>query len=206
MVQAAGYHAEVYDFALEDWLRVEQLFQVWVFASETSRLSCEFKLRRDALSWWKAHLRTQLDSENLGSTWRGSLMARLVGATCGRCKRQARHLQVGVIETWVLDRIVNSDYTMCEVAVRRSTRAMGRQDRVFSRVLSIGVVRIGVMIRNDRIFGVRIRGALGYASVFAGQMRSLRFAPTLCTTCGKLIRVFVYKANWAMFLLAGYST
>ncbi|GJS80826.1 zinc finger, CCHC-type, retrotransposon gag domain protein [Tanacetum coccineum] len=31
---------------------------------------------------------------------------------------------------------------------------------VRTRVLSIGVIRIGVMIRNDRIFGVRIRGLL----------------------------------------------
>nr|GFD46218.1 hypothetical protein [Tanacetum cinerariifolium] len=39
-------------------------------------------------------------------------------------------------------------------------RVNRRSGVVRTRVLSIGVVRIEVMIRNDRIFGVRIRGLL----------------------------------------------
>ncbi|GKF46902.1 hypothetical protein Tco_0136704 [Tanacetum coccineum] len=51
----------------------------------------------------------------------------------------------------------------------------GRYDQgqgvVRTRVLSIGVVRTGVMIRNDRIFGVRIRGLLVGMGMTADKCR-----------------------------------
>ncbi|GJT11547.1 putative reverse transcriptase domain-containing protein [Tanacetum coccineum] len=70
-----------------------------------------------------------------------------------------------------------------------------------TRVLSIGVVRIRVMIRNDRIIGVRIRGLLGHASGSAGQRRSTETLPPppLCTTCGKPHPGVCYKATGGCF-------
>ncbi|GKG15722.1 zinc finger, CCHC-type, retrotransposon gag domain protein, partial [Tanacetum coccineum] len=66
-----------------------------------------------------------------------------------------------------------------------------KRDRDGTRVLSIGVVRIGVMIRNDRIFGVRIRG----------QRRSTETLPPppLYTTCGKPHPGVCYKATGGCF-------
>nr|GFC77672.1 zinc finger, CCHC-type, retrotransposon Gag domain protein [Tanacetum cinerariifolium] len=72
---------------------------------------------------------------------------------------------------------------------------------VRTRVLSIGVVRIKVMIRNDRIFRVRIRGLLGHASGSSGQRRSTETLPPppLCATCGKPHPGVCYKATGGCF-------
>nr|GFB89001.1 zinc finger, CCHC-type, retrotransposon Gag domain protein [Tanacetum cinerariifolium] len=65
----------------------------------------------DALSWWKAHLRTQLDRENYGEYMeRFTRLASFVGVAAGDAQRQARHFKWG-LKKWVLDRIVNADYT-----------------------------------------------------------------------------------------------
>ncbi|GKF98299.1 hypothetical protein Tco_0297082 [Tanacetum coccineum] len=114
-------------------------------------------------------------------------LASFVGATPGDAQRQARHFKWG-LKKWVLDRIVNMDYTnVAQVAAaarniellhesgnsnkrdrdgnRFQNRGQGQQEnkgrydqgqheyrgRQDHRVLSIGVVRIRVMIRNDRV-------------------------------------------------------
>ncbi|GJS66294.1 putative reverse transcriptase domain-containing protein [Tanacetum coccineum] len=134
---------------------VPQGIHVWIerftkFKAAT-RLAA-FKLEGDALSWWKAHLRTQvggdafadtctwvafreifynryfpaseqqryereygsicqLDRENSGEYMeRFTRLASFVGATAGDAQRQARHFKWG-LKKWVLDRIVNTDYT-----------------------------------------------------------------------------------------------
>ncbi|GJU42484.1 zinc finger, CCHC-type, retrotransposon gag domain protein [Tanacetum coccineum] len=126
-------------------------FKFWVTRHFNTRLAA-FKLEGDALSWWKAHLRTQvggdafadtctwvafreifynryfpaseqqryereygsicqLDRENSGEYMeRFTRLASFVGATAGDAQRQARHFKWG-LKKWVLDRIVNTDYT-----------------------------------------------------------------------------------------------
>nr|GFC87503.1 zinc finger, CCHC-type, retrotransposon Gag domain protein [Tanacetum cinerariifolium] len=163
-------------------------------------------LEGDVLSWWKAHLRTQvggdafadtcawvafreifynrcfltseqkryereygsicqLDRENSGEYMeRFTRLASFVGAAAGDAQRQARHFKWG-LKKWVLDRIFNTDY-MNVAQVTTAARNIellhesgnsNKQDSmcvgvVKTRVLSIGVVRIEVMIRNDMTF------------------------------------------------------
>nr|GFD15276.1 zinc finger, CCHC-type, retrotransposon Gag domain protein [Tanacetum cinerariifolium] len=65
-----------------------------------------FKLEGDALSWWKAHLRTKLDRENSGEYMeRFTRLASFVGTAAEDAQRQARHFKWG-LKKWVLDRIV----------------------------------------------------------------------------------------------------
>nr|GFB81282.1 zinc finger, CCHC-type, retrotransposon Gag domain protein [Tanacetum cinerariifolium] len=79
----------------------------------------------------------QLDRENSEEYMeRFTRLASFVGVAAGDAQRQARHFK------WGLKKV-----SMCIGVVR-------------TRVLSIGVVRIEVMIRNDRIFRVSIRGLL----------------------------------------------
>nr|GFC50596.1 zinc finger, CCHC-type, retrotransposon Gag domain protein [Tanacetum cinerariifolium] len=73
---------------------------------------------------------------------------------------------------------------------------------VRTRVLSIGVVRIEVMIRNDRIFRVRIRGLLvGMGMTTRVKRRSIETLPPppLCATCGKPHPGVCYKATGGCF-------
>nr|GFC87571.1 zinc finger, CCHC-type, retrotransposon Gag domain protein [Tanacetum cinerariifolium] len=73
---------------------------------------------------------------------------------------------------------------------------------VRTRVLSIGVVRIKVMIQNDRIFGVRIRGLLvGMGMTASVKRRSTETLPPppLYTTCGKPHPSVCYKATGGCF-------
>ncbi|GJX27576.1 zinc finger, CCHC-type, retrotransposon gag domain protein [Tanacetum coccineum] len=62
---------------------------------------------------------------------------------------------------------------------------------VRTRVLSIGVVRIGVMIRNDRIFGVRIRGLLVGMGMTARVRVTTTSASTGVSQLGILTRVIL---------------
>ncbi|GKE69526.1 zinc finger, CCHC-type, retrotransposon gag domain protein [Tanacetum coccineum] len=131
---------------------MEKLFQVLGCPDNFKTRLAAFKLEGDALSWWKAHLRTQvggdafadtctwvafceifynryfpaseqqryereygsicqLDRENSGEYMeRFTRLASFVGATAGDAQRQARHFKWG-LKKWVLDRIVNTDYT-----------------------------------------------------------------------------------------------
>ncbi|GJY06531.1 zinc finger, CCHC-type, retrotransposon gag domain protein [Tanacetum coccineum] len=137
----------------EDWItHMEKLFQVLCCPDNFKTCLAAFKLEGDALSWWKAHLRTQvggdtfadtctwvafreifynryflaseqqryereygsicqLDRENSGECMeRFTRLASFVGPTAGDAQRQARHFKWG-LKKWVLDRIVNTDYT-----------------------------------------------------------------------------------------------
>nr|GFC42521.1 zinc finger, CCHC-type, retrotransposon Gag domain protein [Tanacetum cinerariifolium] len=96
----------------EDWItHMEKLFQVLGCPDNFKTRLAAFKLEGDALSWWKAHLRTQLDRENSGEyIERFTRSASFVGAAVGDAQRQARHFKWG-LKKWVLDRIVNTDYT-----------------------------------------------------------------------------------------------
>ncbi|GJV92326.1 reverse transcriptase domain-containing protein [Tanacetum coccineum] len=187
-----------------------------------------FKLEGDALSWWKAHLRTQVGGDAfailvldcfcvvlsytawieriLGSTWRGLLdWLVLLELLPGDAQRQARHFKWGLKKT--------GDGPTGEQGRYEpgfSIEYRGRQDQV----LRIGVVRIGVMIRNNRIFGVRIRGFLvgmgmtarvrvttTSASTGVSQLGSTETLPPppLCTTCGKPHPGVCYKATGGCF-------
>nr|GFC54257.1 zinc finger, CCHC-type, retrotransposon Gag domain protein [Tanacetum cinerariifolium] len=77
-----------------------------------------FKLEGDALSWWKAHLRTQVGGDAFADTctWvafreifynreymeRFTRLASFVEAAAGDAQRQARHFKWG-LKKWVLD-------------------------------------------------------------------------------------------------------
>ncbi|GKD28987.1 hypothetical protein Tco_1239765, partial [Tanacetum coccineum] len=121
----------------EDWItHMEKLFQVLGCPDNFKTRLAAFKLEGDALSWWKAHLRTQvggdafadtctwvafreieygsicqLDRENSGEYMeRFTRLASFVGTAAGDAQRQARHFKWG-LKKWVLDRIVNTEYT-----------------------------------------------------------------------------------------------
>ncbi|GJR08097.1 putative nucleotidyltransferase, ribonuclease H [Tanacetum coccineum] len=73
----------------------------------------------------------QLDRENSGEYMeRFTRLASFVGATAGDAQRQARHFKWG-LKKWVLDRIVNTDYTICCAGDRanRRTRVVLTRDR-----------------------------------------------------------------------------
>ncbi|GKB62279.1 zinc finger, CCHC-type, retrotransposon gag domain protein [Tanacetum coccineum] len=137
----------------EDWItHMEKLFQVLGCPDNFKTRLAAFKLEDDALSWWKAHLRTQVGGDAFTDTctWvafrkifynsyfpaseqqlyeceygsicqldrenskeymeRFTRLACFVGATAGDAQRQARHFKWG-LKKWVLDWIVNTDYT-----------------------------------------------------------------------------------------------
>nr|GFB10390.1 zinc finger, CCHC-type, retrotransposon Gag domain protein [Tanacetum cinerariifolium] len=144
----------------EDWItHMEKLFQVLGCPGNFKTRLAAFKLEDDALSWWKAHLRTQVGGDAFADTctWvdfrkifynryfsaseqqryereygsicqlgrenygeymeRFTRLASFVGAVAGDAQRQARHFKWG-LKKWVLDRIVNTDYTnVSQVAV-----------------------------------------------------------------------------------------
>ncbi|GJU61834.1 zinc finger, CCHC-type, retrotransposon gag domain protein [Tanacetum coccineum] len=119
----------------EDWItHMEKLFQVLGCPENFKTRLAAFKLEGDALSWWKAHLRTQVGGDAFADTctWvafreifynryfpasEQQRYEREYGSICqldrensGDAQRQARHFKWG-LKKWVLDRIVNTDYT-----------------------------------------------------------------------------------------------
>ncbi|GJU03992.1 hypothetical protein Tco_1114330 [Tanacetum coccineum] len=155
----------------EDWItHMEKLFQVLGCPDNFKTRLAAFKLEGDALSWWKGHLRTQygsiyqLDRENSGEYMeRFTRLASFVGATAGDAQRQARHFKWG-LKKWVLDRIVNTDYTNV-ARVRGLWLEMGydRQVRVTTPALY-------------RYQSTRISNQ-GHASVCKSEEVSLRLLP-----------------------------
>ncbi|GJS29908.1 zinc finger, CCHC-type, retrotransposon gag domain protein [Tanacetum coccineum] len=202
----------------EDWItHMEKLFQVLGCPDNFKTRLAAFKIEGDALSWWKAHLRTQvggdvftdtctwvafreifynryfpsskqqryeheygsiyqLDRENSGEYMeRFTRLASFVGATAGDAQRQARHFKL-----WLLLRLKLSYCMRVEIRISGIEMVIGfrTKDRVSmsigvvrTRVLSIGVVKIGVMIRDDRIFGVRIRGLMAWSWEMNARVR-----------------------------------
>nr|GFB33509.1 zinc finger, CCHC-type, retrotransposon Gag domain protein [Tanacetum cinerariifolium] len=96
----------------EDWItHMEKLFQVLGCPDNFKTRLAAFKLEGDALSWWKAHLCTQLDRENSREYMeRFTRLASFIGDAAGDTQRQARHFKWG-LKKWVLDWIVNTNYT-----------------------------------------------------------------------------------------------
>ncbi|GKA83809.1 zinc finger, CCHC-type, retrotransposon gag domain protein [Tanacetum coccineum] len=108
----------------EDWItHMEKLFQVLGCPDNFKTRLAAFKLEGDALenlyfpaSEQQRYEREygsicQLDRENSGEYMeRFTRLASFVGATAGDAQRQARHFKWG-LKKWVLDRIVNTDYT-----------------------------------------------------------------------------------------------
>ncbi|GJY29879.1 reverse transcriptase [Tanacetum coccineum] len=97
----------------EDWItHMEKLFQVLGCPDNFKTRLAAFKLEGDALSWWKAHLRTQVGGDAFADTctWvafreifynreymeRFTRLASFVGATAGDAQRQARHFKWGL--------------------------------------------------------------------------------------------------------------
>ncbi|GJZ34131.1 reverse transcriptase domain-containing protein [Tanacetum coccineum] len=194
----------------EDWItHMEKLFQVLGCPDNFKTRLAAFKLEGDALSWWKAHLHTQVGGDAFADTctwvaFREIFYNRYFPASeQQRYEREPRgkldNSNVGAKEGWCFgpDRSYEIN-TNVRRANRRTRVVMTRVSMsigvIRTRVLSIGVVRIGVMIRNDRIFGVRIRGS-------AGQRRSTETLPPppLCTTCGKPHPGVCYKATGGCF-------
>nr|GEW89145.1 zinc finger, CCHC-type, retrotransposon Gag domain protein [Tanacetum cinerariifolium] len=166
---------------------MEKLFQVLGCPDNFKTRLAVFKLEGDALSWWKAHLRTQfggdafadtctwvafreifynryfsaseqqryereygsicqLDRENSGEYMeRFTRLASFVGAATGDAQRQARHFKWG-LKKWVLDRIVNTDYTnvaqvaaaACNIELLHESGNSNKRDRDDNRVQNRG--------------------------------------------------------------------
>ncbi|GJS82632.1 zinc finger, CCHC-type, retrotransposon gag domain protein [Tanacetum coccineum] len=227
----------------EDWItHMEKLFQVLGCPDNFKTRLAAFKLEGDALSWWKAHLRTQvggdafadtctwvafreifynryfpaseqqryereygsicqLDRENSGEYMeRFTRLASFVGATAGDAQRQARHFKWG-LKKWVLDRIVNTDYTnVAQVAAARNIELLhesgnsNKQDRDGNQIQNRGQGQQENKGRYDQGYheyrgrqdqSVEHRGRQDRGS--AGQRRSTETLPPppLCTTCWK---------------------
>ncbi|GJW72867.1 hypothetical protein Tco_0132237 [Tanacetum coccineum] len=115
----------------EDWItHMEKLFQVLGCPDNFKTRLAAFKLEGDALSVDSSFCSTQgisaseqqryereygsiyqLDRENSGEYMeRFTRLASFVGTAAGDAQRQARHFKWG-LKKWVLDRIVNTDYT-----------------------------------------------------------------------------------------------
>nr|GFC42962.1 zinc finger, CCHC-type, retrotransposon Gag domain protein [Tanacetum cinerariifolium] len=210
---------------VKDWItHMEKLFQVLGCHNNFKTHLAAFKLEGDALSWWKAHLRTQfegdafadtctwLDRENSGEYMeRFTRLASFVGAATEDAHRQARHFKWG-LKKWVLDWIINTDYTnVAQVAATAVTssyymRAGIRISRIELDQRSTG--RNG----NDR----QCQGNYnqrkhknqstwdfnqGHASGSSGQRRSTETLPPppLCATYGKPHPGVCYKATEGCF-------
>nr|GFB99211.1 zinc finger, CCHC-type, retrotransposon Gag domain protein [Tanacetum cinerariifolium] len=140
---------------------MEKLFQVLGCPDNFKTRLAAFKLEGDALSWWKAHLRTQFGGDAFADTctWvafreifynreymeRFTRLASFVGAAAGDAQRQARHFKWG-LKKWVLDRIVNTDYTnvaqvasaACNIELLHESGNSNKRDRDGNRVQNRG--------------------------------------------------------------------
>nr|GFB61698.1 zinc finger, CCHC-type, retrotransposon Gag domain protein [Tanacetum cinerariifolium] len=143
---------------VEDWItHMEKLFQVLGCLDNFKTRLGAFKLEGDALSWYfpaseqQRHEHEygsicQLDRESFGEYMeRFTRLASFVGAAIGDVQRQARHLKWG-LKKWVLDRIVNTDYTNVTqvAAAARNIELLhesgnsNKRDRDGNRVQNIG--------------------------------------------------------------------
>ncbi|GJT03812.1 putative reverse transcriptase domain-containing protein [Tanacetum coccineum] len=181
----------------EDWItHMEKLFQVLGCPDNFKTRLAAFKLEGDALSWWKAHLRTQvifpalkqqryereygsicqLDRENSGEYMeRFTRLASFVGATAGDAQRQARHFKWG-LKKWVLDRIVNTEYTnVAQVA------AVGRNIELLQEMWEIRIKGIEMVIRFRTGDRANRRTRVVMTRDFRGQDTSLLVGNAECS-------------------------
>nr|GFC58164.1 zinc finger, CCHC-type, retrotransposon Gag domain protein [Tanacetum cinerariifolium] len=112
-----------------------------------------------------------------------------VGAAAGDAQRQARHFKWG-LKKWVFDRIVNTDYTnVAQVAAATRNIELLHESGNSNKRDRDGVVRIEVMILNDRIFEVRIRGLLvgmGMTAMVKGKQSMSTDLARLPPTIGRV--------------------
>nr|GFD04523.1 zinc finger, CCHC-type, retrotransposon Gag domain protein [Tanacetum cinerariifolium] len=137
-------------------------FKFWGFPDNFKTRLAAFKLEGDALSRWKAHLRTQVGGDAFidTCTWVAFReifynRLRLPPVTSSYCMRAG--IRISGIEMVIGFRTGDRVNRRSGVVMTRVSMCIGV---VRTRVLSIGVVRIEVMIQNDRIFEVRIKGLL----------------------------------------------
>nr|GFD37630.1 zinc finger, CCHC-type, retrotransposon Gag domain protein [Tanacetum cinerariifolium] len=114
-----------------------------------------------------------------------------VGAAAGDAQRQARHFKWG-LKKWVLDQVVNTDYTnVAQVAAAARNIELLHESENSNKRDRDGVVRIEVMIRNDRIFRVRIKGLLVGMGMTARVKVTTTSASTGISRLGILTRVML---------------
>nr|GFD34780.1 zinc finger, CCHC-type, retrotransposon Gag domain protein [Tanacetum cinerariifolium] len=109
---------------------MEKLFQVLGCPDNFKTRLAAFKLESDALSWWKAYLRTQVGGDAFADT-----------SVAGDALRQARHFKWG-LKKWVLDKIVNTDYmnvtqvaaAACNIELLHESENSNKRDKDGNRV------------------------------------------------------------------------
>ncbi|GKE95393.1 zinc finger, CCHC-type, retrotransposon gag domain protein [Tanacetum coccineum] len=197
----------------EDWItHIEKLFQVKgdAFADTCTWVAFReiFYNRYFPASEQQRYEREygsicQLDRENSGEYMeRFTRLASFVGATAGDAQRQARHFKWG-LKKWVLDRIVNTEYTNVEqvAAAARNIELLhesgnsNKRDRYGNRIQNRGQGQQENRGQSTRDFNQ------GHASGSASQRRSTETLPPppLCTTCGKPHPGVCYKATGGCF-------
>ncbi|GJY61809.1 zinc finger, CCHC-type, retrotransposon gag domain protein [Tanacetum coccineum] len=198
----------------EDWItHMEKLFQVLGCPDNFKTRLAAFKLEGDALSCifpsseqqlLRAEMRSicQLDRENSGEYMeRFTRLASFVGATAGDAQRQARHFKWG-LKKWVLDRIVNTDYTnVAQVAAAARNIELLHESGNSNKRDRDGNPDSE---QRDRPTGEQGRydpGIFGPGSELLGQgvLQRLLPPPPLCTTCGKPHPGVCYKATGGCF-------
>nr|GFC61348.1 hypothetical protein [Tanacetum cinerariifolium] len=136
-----------------------------------------------------------------------------VGAAAGDAQRQAKHFKWG-LKKWVLDRIVNTDYTnvtqvaaaACNIELLHESGNSNKRDRDGQDQRSAGRNgndRQGQSNYNQRQHMNQSTWDFnqGHASGSSGQRRSTETLPPppLCATCGKPHPGVCYKATKGCF-------
>ncbi|GKA59061.1 hypothetical protein Tco_0758374 [Tanacetum coccineum] len=188
-----------------DYAYGETLFQVLGMYRQFQDYSCCVnKLECDALSWWKAHLSTQDLKQARYEREYGSIchwIEEIFGEYMERFTRLASF--VGATTAGP-----TGEHIEHRVVMTRVSMSIGVVSR--TRVLSIGVVSIGVMIRNDMIFGVRIKGLLVRMGMTA-RVRSEEVyrdfaSSTLLSLPWDASSCICYKATGGMLSTCGSTT
>ncbi|GJV82691.1 zinc finger, CCHC-type, retrotransposon gag domain protein, partial [Tanacetum coccineum] len=161
----------LFDFALlrnkhaQDWIKhIEKYFKFWDVRDNFPRDSvlAAFKLEGDALSWWKAHLRTQVGGDAFADTCTWVAFREIFYNRYFPASEQQRY-----------EREYGSIYQLD----RENSREYIEKGSSGQSVLSIGVFRIGVHVfDNDRGQSTRDFNQ-GHASGSAGQRRSTETLP-----------------------------
>ncbi|GKA08937.1 hypothetical protein Tco_0688268 [Tanacetum coccineum] len=194
----------------EDWItHMEKLFQVLGCPDNFKTRLAAFKLEGDALSWYfptseqQRYEREygsiyQLDQENSGEYMeRFTRLASFVGTAAGDRLPAMLPVTFELLPESVKLYKRDRDGNRIQNRGQGQQENRGRHDQGqheyrgrLDRVCASGPNRIGVMIRDDKIFGVRIKGLMVGS---ANQRRSTETLPPppLCTTCECLFRCVI---------------
>ncbi|GJV85434.1 zinc finger, CCHC-type, retrotransposon gag domain protein [Tanacetum coccineum] len=199
----------------EDWItHMEKLFQVLGCPDNFKTRLATFKLEGDALSWYFPTSEQQRYEHEYGSIYQldrensGEYMERFTRLASFCLEHAARRCSKASLDSSSRGKIVGFETG----SLIRSIRMVAQVAAVCpvsmsigvvrTRVSSIGVDRIGVMIRDNKIFRVRIRGlmvGMGMtAKVRGGPTETLPLSTSL-TTCGKPHPGVCYKATGGCF-------